>query len=396
MRITLVISSLALGGAERVMSLLATLWMEQGKEVTLLTLDHGETSAYPIHPGVKRHGLGLDEKSRYLLQGLFRNLKRISVLRRAIRESRPDVVISFMDTINVLTLLATRGLGVPVIVSERIDPKFYNIGPIWSGLRRVTYGFAAALVCQTRSALARFQAGIRVRGYVIPNPVALPPGFAQYQKQQERKTGHVVSAMGRLVPQKGFDILLRAFAQIADRHPDWSLVVMGRGPLKAELELQSNALNLGDRVHFPGEVSDPFAALRAADLFVLSSRFEGFANVLCEAMACGLPVVSFDCPSGPSDIIHDGLDGILVPPQDVDALAAAMDRLMGDYGERTRLASRAPEVLKHFGADRILNMWQELFEELLLCGAVERKQSNESSAIQAMCDEDRHCTDPEA
>lgn len=365
MRIALVISSLKRGGAERVMSLLANFWADHGNEVTLLTLDHGEPSAYPVHPKVKHYSLALSAESHNSLQGMLRNFKRVFVLRRAIARAQPEVVISFMDAINVLTLLATRGLGKPVIISERIDPSLYKIPPVWDRLRSLTYGFADALVCQTEAALTRFRSRIKVRGYVIPNPIALPKAENNLGYNDPKHAQHVIAAMGRLVPQKGFDLLLDAFSQIADRHPDWLLVIMGSGVLKAELEAQAVSLNLQDRVSFPGEVADPFAAFRAADLFVLSSRFEGFANVLCEAMACGLPAISFDCPSGPSDIIRNDVDGILVPPQDVDALAAAMDRLMRSDSERAKLASEAPAVLERFGIQKVLAMWQELFDDVL-------------------------------
>lgn len=363
MRITLVISSLRRGGAERVMSLLAASWTEQGHEVTLLTLDHGEVSAYPIHPGVKHRSLGLEAESRYFLQGMFRNLRRISVLRRAIRESRPDIVISFIDMVNVLTVLATRGLGVPVIISERTSPLRRSIGPVWSRLRKLSYPYADMLVCLTRASLEGFQAMTKVRGTVIPNPaVVVKDGVSA---QRIHLTSNVLVAMGRLVPEKGFDWLLEAFAQIANGHPEWSLSIIGNGPLRAKLEEQTKALNLTNKVYFTGELSDPFPALCAADVFVLSSRFEGFPMALAEAMACGLPVVSFDCPEGPREVVRNGTDGILVPVGDVPALAAALDRLMSDPQERARLAARAPEVIQRFSRERVLSLWQQLFEELL-------------------------------
>lgn len=345
------------------MSLLATSWTEQGNEVTLFTLDHGEASAYPIHPGVKRRSLGLEAQSHHFLQGLFRNFKRITVLRRVIRESHPDVVISFIDTINVLTLLATRGLSIPVIISERTSPRRRSIGPLWRGLRRLSYPFADALVCLTRGSLVGFQAMTRVRGTVIPNPAVAPTDLSR--QQPIHLSGNTLVAMGRLVPEKGFDWLLEAFAQIADRHPEWSLTIIGEGPLRSQLEEQNKTLKLSGRVHFAGELTDPFPTLCAADLFVLSSRFEGFPMALAEAMACGLPVVSFDCPEGPREVIRDGTDGILVPLGDVVALAAALDRLMGDPQERARLATHAPEVVQRFSRERVLSLWQQLFEELL-------------------------------
>ena len=363
MRITLIIPTLKRGGAERIMSVLANLWAEQGRAVTLLTFDQGDTPAYRLSPAIDHRRLGLMADSNNPAVGFFRNLWRVRRLRRAIRESRPDVVLSFMDIPNVLTILATRGLRVRVVISERVDPSLYDIGRAWSALRRLTYGRADAVVCQTEPALRWVQQKIDIKGLVIPNPV-IAPSELQPVERGVRGQPLTVVAMGRLVPQKGFDLLLQAFASVANRHPEWSLQIIGTGPLRAQLEHQAAELQIAGRVHLAGEVADPFPLLRAADLFVLSSRFEGFANALCEAMAVGLPVISFDCPSSPAEIIQHGENGMLVPAQDVPALAAAMDRLMGDAAARQRLASRAPEVLSRYSPERILGLWDELFQEL--------------------------------
>src|SRR5262249_18849014 len=155
----------------------------------------------------------------------------------------------------------------------------------------------------------------------------------------------------------------KAFSALAHKHPEWKLTILGGGPLLAELQKQAQSLNLDQRVQFAGPVSDPFPRLHAADLFVFPSRFEGFGMALAEAMACRLPAVSFDCPEGPGDIIRNGVDGLLIPSEDVPALIAALDSLMGDSDKRRRLASRAPEVHSRFGRERILDLWESLFDE---------------------------------
>ena len=364
MRITLVIAALTRGGAERVMTGLANFWAERGDQVTVLTFDHGATPSYFLAPAANHRSLGLAATSHNVFQGLYRNLGRVRRLRCAIRDSHPDVVICFIDVTNVQTLVATRGLGIPVIVSERVHPSLSNIGPIWATLRRVTYPLADALVCQTQPAVAWFESRMKVKGYVIPNALTIPPRQVPSSRRDRQVTRRVVTGMGRLVPQKGFDILLRAFSTVSARHPEWILRIIGTGPLRQELESTTQALGIGERVTFTGEVADPFSLLEDSDLFVLSSRFEGFANALCEAMALGLAVISFDCPSGPAEIIRNGEDGVLVRAEDEAALAVAMDHLMRDEQERERLAARAPEVLKRFSPDRIMPMWDRLLCEL--------------------------------
>lgn len=171
--------------------------------------------------------------------------------------------------------------------------------------------------------------------------------------------------MGRLAPQKQFDLLLRAFAASSQGDAEWSLVIIGEGPERPRLQALATDLGLSDRVEWLGLVQHPEEVLRRADIYVLSSRYEGFPNALVEAMASGLSVVSFDCPSGPGEIIRDGIDGILVPAQDLTALTVAIRRLMLDEPERLRLGSRAVEVTARFAVDKVIDEWEALMRDLL-------------------------------
>jgi glycosyltransferase involved in cell wall biosynthesis len=168
-----------------------------------------------------------------------------------------------------------------------------------------------------------------------------------------------------LESQKGFDWLIEAFSNLADEHSDWDLVILGEGPLRIALEEQVRDLDLERRILLPGRAGNMAEWYESADFYVMSSRFEGFPNTLAEAMAHGLAAVSFDCDTGPRDIIRDELDGLLVPPGDVTELTVALDLLMSDGLMRLRFAERAVEVKERFSMERIAGMWEKLFEEIL-------------------------------
>jgi glycosyltransferase involved in cell wall biosynthesis len=368
LRLTLVIHSLADGGAERVMAMMANHWAEEANDVTLITFDSQQNDSYRLADEINRIGLGLMRESRNLVQALCHNVERLRQLRRAIRDSKPDKVVSFTDKTNVTTLLACLGLRVDVVVAERIDPRHHQIGRIWSMLRRLVYARCFALVVQTESVRESLRRCVgRKPIYVIPNAVEEPGKLAENLDQPHRE-GHCVLAMGRLVPQKGFDLLIDAFARIAAKHADWTLHILGQGPQRAELERFIRAQNLQSRVRLHGWVSEPGTLLRPAELFVLSSLYEGFPNALLEAMACRLAVISFDCESGPAEIIRHEIDGLLVPAGNVTALSQAMDWLMSDETERQRLGSRAQEVTERFSVDLFFRRWN-----LVLRGADENE-----------------------
>jgi GalNAc-alpha-(1->4)-GalNAc-alpha-(1->3)-diNAcBac-PP-undecaprenol alpha-1,4-N-acetyl-D-galactosaminyltransferase len=363
-RLTLVVPSLTFGGAEHVVAQMANHWATLGEDVTVVTLSATRCDTYPLAPSVKRIALDLQIESRGSIQAIANNLVRVRKLRTAIDRSAPQTVISFTDQMNVLTLLACRPLKVDAVISERIDPSQQAIGRAWSFLRRRTYPSAQALVVQTERVRRQMFPVMRGRPiYVIPNSVQAPPKEAEkWQRRDSAASARQIVAMGRLAPQKGFDLLIDAFARIVERFPQWSLTILGEGPQRPALEELVAQRRLKDRVRLPGWESEPSAVFRQGGLFVLSSRFEGFPNALLEAMAAGLPVISFDCPSGPAEIIRDGIDGILVPAEDVTALADAIERVLADDSLRRRLSAEAVRVIDRFSVDRYYARWDAVLQ----------------------------------
>ncbi len=358
MKIGCVINSLAAGGAERVILRLSGGLAGRGHDVTVITLSPGADDFYRIPAGVARLSPECPPDCRwYDLRG---QLRRISALRGAITGLKPDVLISFIDITNILTLIAAFPGRPPVIVCERTNPLHHKIGAPWRLLRRLLYPGAAKVVMLTSDTLAWARSlSPAWNAAAIPNPVP-PPEFSSAGRPEYFRLPRNIVAVGRLTEVKGFDMLLRSFAGIAGSFPQWQLTILGDGPLRAQLEALAASLGLGDRVKFPGTQKNTADVLRFSDLFVLSSRYEGFPNALTEALACGIPAVSFDCPSGPAEILSHGGNGLLVPAGDEDALAAAMAELMADDRKRARMSERAPEITGRYGLKNYLDSWETL------------------------------------
>jgi glycosyltransferase involved in cell wall biosynthesis len=351
LHIAIVIAGLGAGGAERVVSLIAGDWVNRGHRVSLIAFDAGDVAIFHTFDrriGIIRLGVAAASGRIAAARAVFR---RWSSLRRELGRLGPDVVISFLTKINVLTLLACLGTDRPLIVSERNNPRLQRASRVWTGLLRLLHWRADAIVMQTRASLKCLLPAPRRRAFVIPNPIRIQP------TAETPRPSPILAAVGRLTRQKGFDILIAAFAKVAGSHPDWTLVIWGEGAARQELEQQVADLGLGERISLPGNSASPEAWAGNADGFVLSSRYEGFPNALCEAMAAGLPVVSCACDYGPAEIIDPDVNGMLVQQGDIAALAAGIDRLMSDAPLRARLGAAARSAAYRFDPATIVGRW---------------------------------------
>jgi GalNAc-alpha-(1->4)-GalNAc-alpha-(1->3)-diNAcBac-PP-undecaprenol alpha-1,4-N-acetyl-D-galactosaminyltransferase len=359
MKVLFTIPCLSAGGAERVLTILANGWAAQGWDVSIISLDDRSCqSFYPLDREIGWTRLNLMKDAANPLVGLWNNLKRLRALRAAIRQNKPQVVISFIDTMNVLTLLAARGLKMKVLISERSDPMKHDIGRFWRWLRRQVYPTANYLVVQNQQVRAFFLPLLGDKVRLIPNPVRMPAveiGETPYLTARP-----VVLTAGRLAYEKGYDLLIRAFAQVHKSYPDWHLLILGEGQQRNELEKLVFSCGLEENIHLPGRVNNTYDYYHRADLFVLPSRYEGLPNALCEAMVHGLPVIATNCSAGVSEVVQDGVNGVLVPPEDIAGLSAALESLMVDLERRTRLGEEARKISTRFVVERVMQMWEEL------------------------------------
>ncbi len=361
MKITCVINSLANGGAERIMSILAGAWSER-HEVSLLLFEQA-FSFYRIDPRVRIVSLGASFRDKNLWGKLCELNRLRHALRLELEALQPEIVISFMDQANVLTLCSAPP-QTRVIVSERSAParsslseKGAILGQLLLYVRNFFYRQAHAVVVQTDGAQRYFiEHGISTTK-VIPNPVVKPN---EEPTDKTLPTPCIVS-MGRLVALKRFDLLIDAFSTIAGKHPQWHLAILGEGPLHKKLHARACRYNLADRIHLLGASTHPHAVLRQAEIFALASDSEGFPGSLCEAMSTGRAVVSSNCDFGPSTIIRQGIDGLLVAPGDATAMAAALDQLISDPQLRAELGSAARSIVERFSLERVLELWEECF-----------------------------------
>lgn len=284
--------------------------------------------------------------------------RQILWLRRRIRVIEPDAVLSFLTQTNILAVLATRGLNTHTVISERNDPRLQRHRPRVEFLRRIVYRWADVVTANSRGALSSLKSFVPTHKLAfLPNPLSIPP-----EGEAASFSAPTVITVGRLVEQKGIDILLMAWAKVVETLPDWRLAVVGDGPLGPALKELAAKLKIENNVDWVGHISDPFRHLRGAECFVMTSRFEGTPNALLEAMACGLPSVVSDASPGPCELIGTGERpaGLIVPVDDAGATADAIIRLARDITLRRLLGLAARERVRAHDADHAIDVWLRL------------------------------------
>ena len=355
MKIAFIISSLGSGGAERVLSLMANYWAQKNYSIIVMTLDNS-TPFYLLEDRIKLEPLSLLKNSVSVFSGIANNIARIKIIRKKLIEIDPDIVISFMTETNIISTIGCRIINKPIIIAERTN---YNLleSRVWVCLRILVYRFANALIVQTRYDKKKYKRLSNT--FIINNPLNFKETILNNSREEKN-----ILAVGRLNKQKGFDRLIKAFSNLD--HKGWKLAIIGEGRERRNLEKLIYDLNLEDYVSMPGRTKAIEKWYQKSSIFVLSSRIEGFPNVLCEAMAYGCACVSFDCAAGPNEIISDKINGYLVKNGDINALSERMDFLINHPEERCRIGKEAMKISDRLNIDSIMSKWDKIIKNILI------------------------------
>ena len=366
MRIALIVPHFGTGGAERVASLLCNYWVDQGHSVSAITFEKpGAESSYPLDRRIFVRQTQTLNASSNLPARLTTNVRRLFRIRAALTAFAPQVIVAFTTEANVVALWSALGLGIPVIVSERNQPDRPGLG-IWRRLaRRLSYPIAASLVVQTEPIARWAEERFRVPIHVLPNPVN------RLTSQISSHSGKHIVGVGRLVRQKGFDLLIDSFAKIAPRHPEWTLKIYGEGSERLALEARVERYGLIEQIKLPGVCKNIGDVYADAGLFVLPSRFEGYPNALVEALAAGCPVIATNCPGASAQILGGGRYGMLVESENADALAVALDEMLSSETLRANFASQATKAVAALDTPIVGLQWLELLTSI--AGEASRK-----------------------
>ena len=336
------------GGAERQIILLSNELAKRGHDITLCVLNENNAQ-YPVNEKVVIRDLSQEERT-----GILRILRRFLAFRKLVGDVRPDIIINYNLQSAYLCLgISKRNRG-KVIYSERGDPYDKEYSGMLGFVRDFTVKRMDGLVFQSEGARDFFPDAVRQKSVIIHNSVNVPQDKYPMPAIREKR----IVSIGRLHPQKNQKLLIDAFARIAVEYPDYSLDIYGDGRLYDELSLQIKQTGLERRITIHSSRNNIWDCIYQASLFVLTSDYEGMPNALMEAMALGLPCISTDCrPGGARTLVEDGVNGMIIPCRDVDALANAMKGLLCNKELSDTLANNAKKVFIDHTSDVIINQW---------------------------------------
>ena len=354
------------GGIERIVTFKANYFAEhfEGYDITIITSEQmGKAPHFPLSPKVKHIDLGVSFDLPYsqsivskVLKYPFRYYRFKQRLSNLLNELKPDITKLKDGSLKIGEFHVSRyAYGAEAL--KRKSPIVNMIKKRWANRFVKNLSKLSRVIILTSEGAKDWPELTNIS--IIPNPISTP-----VEGKQTDILSHNAIAVGRYAPQKGFDMLIPAWSIVAQRHPDWKLHIYGEGDLKEKFTKLIDELQLNNNCLLHHTVSNIAEKYCMSSIFVLSSRYEGFGLVLAEAMSCGIPCVSFDCPHGPSDIIKDHEDGLLVEKENIKELADKICYLIENENVRIKMGHKARENVKRFLPENVMPQWKNLFESL--------------------------------
>lgn len=357
-RIALFVPSLKNGGAERVVSIWSSELSKLRDEVYLIVLYKTE-GEYEIYGDVKKIYL----YESYTQSKSYTLLSKIKKIRSVLKENRIDILLPFIEHIGVLSSAASFCSKTHIVETIRIDPFRSPESVFVRALRDMSVKMAKCCIVQNEEQKKYFSKRVQKKMEIFPNP--LHPSIAQIIKEYKTSFPLTFMTAGRLEKQKNHKLLCDSFALAVKENPEIELKIYGVGSMKDELQQHIESLGMQYKIRLCGRTDNIAETLAQADAFILSSNYEGMPNSLLEAMAAGLPCISTDCPTGPSDMIVSGENGILVPVGDTESMAAAIKKIAEDYTAAIEMGKKARAfVLENYEASASAKRLLEFVEKI--------------------------------
>ena len=358
-KIAFVLGGLNYGGAERVASKMIRYWNDEARPLSVISRRGPEHDFFKIPENIERYNLGGEGASANKIVALFKNIPHILKLRKAIKQSEADVVISFLTKTNIQTILASIGLRVRIVISERNDTTRQHYPWPWPYLRKKVYRFADVVTANSQVAIDGMKSYVsKKKLHLVRNPLQFPEYFAKPD------CSTILLNVGRLVPQKAQYLLLEAFSKIEmSIIKDWKCVILGEGDERVNLRKQSSRLNIHDKLELAGLVENPSQYYTSAAIFVLTSEYEGTPNALLEAMAHGLPVVVSDSLPGAMEYVQDGKNGLIFEALNSDDLSEKLEYLINNPNLRKKMGDKSIDLVKDLSIDIVMQNWHQLLDE---------------------------------
>lgn len=344
MKAVFVFGAFSFGGAERVICNLANYFSDMGDEITLVTF-HSREICYKLNKNIKiLNGIGPKNK-----------LLKIIELRKYLKKNKPDIVLSFLTQINIAAIIATIGTNIPLVISERNDPKSSPSNIVMRFMRQILYPLASGCVFQTKEAQEYYKQKIKDRSEIIPNPVDIKIKPNSFESRENK-----IILAGRMTEQKNQELAINAFLDLHHKFPEYTMHIYGDGPLRENIHELVIKNHMQERVFLEGQSNNLYDKLNESSIFILSSNYEGMPNVVMEAMALGNVVISTDCPcGGPKFLIQDRKNGFLFPVGDKDKLVEILNEVLNNKKLQFEVSNNAIKITEELNPEKVFKKWEK-------------------------------------